>query len=366
MFAFSQSFIPWMLILLLLAFILGFLILLVIDRRLSQIRIQVPKPEVSIVYNQNSQEPFTVQTTEPNTKTETEINTSTNTDTEETSDSNPNTETEKNTTDENPNTNTEETTKKEEEPEKKRPVTQQIKHTPNNPIISSFTNQKKKWSGNISAPPPPSVYASEEYGAMNYPFPSQMTEEQRQAFLLGYPPDMTIQDYMNWLWLYRGQESLLDLVHLQNLERIQAGRSLAQLRPPPPSQAAPLNAQDYFERQYPSLQNKNGNEDKNENQVKYGVASPLNHPTRRGVWAANSDQYANYADNWNVSTMRGEVWNRQNLATKDDAIELMRKLTPQIRTPPPPPDAPSPTDPSASPQLQNAKLTRTRGGNAIV
>jgi hypothetical protein len=335
MFSFSQSLIPWMLILLLLAFILGFLILLVIDRRLSQIRIQVPKPEVSIVYNQNSQEPFTVQnnnTTPPQT---TETNTT------------PETETQ-----------TENTT--ETETEKKRPATQLNNITPSTDSTSSSSiSRKNRWSGNLSAPPPPSVYASDEYGAMNYPFPSQMTEEQRQAFLLGYPPDMTIQDYMNWLWLYRGQESLLDLVHLQNLERIQAGRSLAQLRPPPPSQVAPLNAHDYFERQYPSLQNEN--EDKNENRIKYGVASPLNHPTRRGVWAANSDQYANYADNWNVSTMRGEVWNRQNLATKDDAIELMRKLTPQIRTPPPPPDAPSPTDPSASPQLQNAELTRTRG-----
>ena len=303
MISFSQSFIPWLLVLLLLAFILGFLILLVIDRRLSQIRITVPKPEVLIQWNQ-SKESFT-ENVEQNDKT-----------------NNQNKEPEK-----------------VEKPEK-------------------FEEKKKinvePWSGNLNEPNPPAIYGGDRYGPMNYPFPKDMNHQQRSMFLFGYPPDMTNQDYINWLWLYRGQEGNLDLIHLQNLERLKVGRSLANMAPPAPRQAAPINAQDYFERQYPNLKK----------DVPYGVAVPPNRPTER-VLPANVAQYADMAANWDVATMNGEVWNPE-LGRKTDAIELMRKLTPQIRTPPPPPDAPSPTDPSASPSLQNADITSSRGGNALL
>lgn len=318
MFQFSQSIIPWMLILLLLAFILGFLILLIVDRRLSQIRITVPKPEVHIQWNEksnhNTKESFANEST-PQTEITPEL----------------------------PTTNA--------------PITQEE-------VITTKTDdgvEKKKitvkpWTGNITEPNPPAIYGEDHYGPMNYPFPSEMTEEQRVSFVFGYPADMTTQDYINWLWLYRGQEGNLDLIHLQNLERLKSGRSLANIAPPAPRQAAPINPQDYFERQYPSLNQSS--------QPMYGVAVPPNQPTER-VWAANTVQYADMASNWDVSTMRGDVWNPE-LGRKVDADELMRKLTPQIRTPPPPADARSPVDPSVSPPDQHAAIARNRGGNALL
>lgn len=319
MFQFSQSVIPWMLVLLLLAFILGFLILLVVDRRLSQIRITVPKPEVHIQW---SKESFESQS-EDNSSPKQDVPLS----------------------------------KEEELPSKKEePITEKYEEP-----VKTTQDEKKKitvkpWTGNISLPNPPAIYGEDHYGPMNFPFPSEMTDEQRSMFVFGYPADMTTQDYINWLWLYRGQEGNLDLIHLQNLERLKSGRSLANIAPPAPRQAAPINPQDYFERQYPSLHQAS--------QPLYGVASPPNQPTER-IWAANTVEYADMAANWDVSTMRGEVWNPE-LSRKVDADELMRKLTPQIRTPPPPPNAPSPTDPSASPQDQHATIARTRGGNALL
>lgn len=251
-----------LLILVFVAFIFGFLILLIVDRRLSQIRINVPKPEVTI-------------------------------------------------------------------------------HLPSQPelIKESFISKPEaepiikleSWSGNIQEPSPPAIFDNQTYGPMNYDFPSNLTPEKRRLFLFGYPSDMTLQDYVNWLWLYRGHEGNLDLVHLQNLERLKIGKPIIQQIPPTSRKAPPLNAQDYYERQYP-------------------VAYPPNQPT--GVhWTYNSRDYVDNHNNWNVSTMQGDVYNPE-LGLKMDANRLMKYMTPQIQTPPPPANAPSPVDPNVSPSDQ--------------
>lgn len=307
------------------AVLLVFLILYVIDYRLKQITISVPKPEV-IIHWPPKQEQEQEQKQEQKSTDDIETFVNFVTQEEEVQD--------------------EKKTSKGEGSWLSSWLDKEDQMKPD--IREPFEDDS---SGNLRPPAAPGVFGMRR-GPMNYPEPRDMTAEQRRQFMWGYPADMTMQDYMNWLWLYRGayQESL-DLEHRVNLDRLLDGRTLNTNVPPPTRQVAPLNGQDYFLRQYPGIGSgstyEGGRASEQGTGARYQVASEPN--TVGGIIRpANVNQYANQADNWDVWGQAGHVVNPE-LGRKVDAAELTRKITPQIQTPPPPRDAPAPVDPSASP-----------------
>lgn len=55
------------------------------------------------------------------------------------------------------------------------------------------------------------------YGVTNYADPKDMSEIDYRIFNLNYPSNMTLQDYINWLYSYIDKESQLPYNHLKNL-----------------------------------------------------------------------------------------------------------------------------------------------------
>ena len=57
-------------------------------------------------------------------------------------------------------------------------------------------------------------------GVMNYADPKDMSSMDYNIFVLTYPSNMTLQDYIHWLWCYNGKEYQLTYNHLKNLEKL--------------------------------------------------------------------------------------------------------------------------------------------------
>ena len=54
------------------------------------------------------------------------------------------------------------------------------------------------------------------YGITNYADPYDMTPVDIRLFTLNYPSNMTMQDYINWLWCFKDMEDKLPYNHLKN------------------------------------------------------------------------------------------------------------------------------------------------------
>lgn len=57
------------------------------------------------------------------------------------------------------------------------------------------------------------------YGVTNYPEPCDMSPTDRKAFALSYPKNLTLQDYINWLWTNK-RNTNLSKEHMTNLTKI--------------------------------------------------------------------------------------------------------------------------------------------------
>lgn len=57
-------------------------------------------------------------------------------------------------------------------------------------------------------------------GYMNYPDPYMMTPLDKNYFKYNYQKNLSMQDYVNWLWLYSETEDELPYVHLRNLYKL--------------------------------------------------------------------------------------------------------------------------------------------------
>lgn len=267
-----QSFIGTLIICILIGLLIGILILVIVDRRLSQIRIHVPKPEVqinwpiehmtSVKQDEKREEKLVVKEnfvgSRPEVKEELVYDDS---DTEVEDDD----------------------------------------------VVESFHGDRTRQSG----------------------FAPNMMKTQVQY---GYPANMSLKEYRDWLWMFAGQEDALSLEHRQNFEILKRGGEIR--RVPEAHQIPPLNADDMYIHQYPT-----GGVG-----VNLPMAQRLN-DIKGGVRASNSDEYANASDEWDVWGQSGSIQN-PDLGRKVDANALIRKITPQIRFPPAPFGAPSPTDPS--------------------
>lgn len=126
-------------------------------------------------------------------------------------------------------------------------------------------------------------------GIMNYPDPKDLSEMDYQIFKLNYPSNMTMQDYVNWLYCYKDDESQLPYNHLKNLDKLKRNIPLEEIKgvcPPPGYESSPLESSKYFDKLY-SVNNE------------FKIASHLNSQTGP-ILAYNNDEYSEFSQNLDV------------------------------------------------------------------
>ncbi len=97
------------------------------------------------------------------------------------------------------------------------------------------------------------------YGPCNFVNPRKMAEIDKNFFMQNYRPiNMTLQDYVNWLWLYAGGDvDRLPYEHVKNLIKMQKGEKLIYevgVLPPPIECMPAMNAEDQFNCTYGNLE----------------------------------------------------------------------------------------------------------------
>jgi hypothetical protein len=136
------------------------------------------------------------------------------------------------------------------------------------------------------------------YGVTNYADPYDMSPMDHNLFMLNYPRNMTLQDYINWLYCFVGKEDELPYNHLKNLEKIKMGKKLVYeegVLPPPAYYYPPLTSEDYFDKMY------NGQNELN-------IAAPLNSPTN-AMMGYNYNDYSEFSQNTAVFGTTGKLRN---------------------------------------------------------
>lgn len=123
-------------------------------------------------------------------------------------------------------------------------------------------------------------------GVMNYADPKDMSSIDYNIFVLTYPSNMTLQDYIHWLWCYNGKEYQLTYNHLKNLEKLKNGEQLIEVKgvlPPPGYEKQALTSEEYFNKMY-AINNE------------FNIAASLNSQTGP-MLGANYDQYSEFSQN---------------------------------------------------------------------
>ena len=125
--------------------------------------------------------------------------------------------------------------------------------------FDNYSNNKKKYIENNNNSIKNKVdyqgnNQSQDYGITNYGNPNEMSEVDKSLFINNYPPNMTLQDYINWLLCFKNNKNKLKYIHLKNLELINNGKKLTYeegVIPPPSDEFHKLNnSGDYFEKLY--------------------------------------------------------------------------------------------------------------------
>ncbi len=161
----------------------------------------------------------------------------------------------------------------------------------------------------------------------NYPDLKDMTIVERNAFKFGYPDGMTMQDYVNWLYLFRKTPNLLNLEHNINYQKLTTGVPIHYKKdktPPPAKRLTPLNADDYFNSMYtklPTIPNKSLTYTINED-----VRVAANQGSS-GIMPRNYDDYGDFSQNFDVRGTTGYVYNPE-LADKTDPYFLRNMIGP--------------------------------------
>ena len=155
------------------------------------------------------------------------------------------------------------------------------------------------------------------YGLTNYADPKDMSPVDFKIFNLNYPPNMTLQDYVNWLYCYIDKEDQLPYNHLKNLEKLKLGKELIEetgVLPPPGYYYPALNAKDYFEKMY---------NETNE----FNIAGPLN-STTGPMLGYNYDEYSEFSQNSDLYGSSGTLRNK-DIPLKKDAKKLFNYINPK-------------------------------------
>ena len=161
----------------------------------------------------------------------------------------------------------------------------------------------------------------------NYPSLKEMTIVERNAFKFGYPDGMTMQDYVNWLYLFRKTPNLLNLEHNINYQKLTAGIPVHYKKdktPPPAKRLTPLNADNYFNSMYtktPTIPNESLTYTINED-----VRVSANQGSS-GIMPSNYNDYGDFSQNFDVRGTTGHIYNPE-LADKTDPYFLRNMIGP--------------------------------------
>ena len=145
------------------------------------------------------------------------------------------------------------------------------------------------------------------YGPTNYLDPKDMTNEERLSYKNTYPSNMTLQDYVNWLLLYKNEQQYLSLEHVKNLKKILRGEILvysAGILPPPTKISPPLTSSDYFDNLYI-----------NKNVISNPQIGSIHNEQ---MMAANYNDYGDFKENYNVYGTSGRSDLNPDLPDKKD------------------------------------------------
>jgi len=155
------------------------------------------------------------------------------------------------------------------------------------------------------------------YGITNYSDPYDMSPIDLRLFTLNYPPNMTMQDYINWLWCFKDMEDQLPYNHLKNLMKIKNGQELIQedgVTPPPSYTYPPMDTETYFKQMY------NGANE-------FNIAGPLNSGTGP-MLGANYGEYSEFSQNQNLFGLSGTIRNK-DIYLKENSKKLHDKIFPR-------------------------------------
>lgn len=85
-------------------------------------------------------------------------------------------------------------------------------------------------------------------GRMNYPDPKQMSPIDKKYFKYNYQSNFTLQDYINWLWLYLDIEDELPYIHLKNFLKLKNGNKIDRI--PNHNTSVIKNKEEYYQKIY--------------------------------------------------------------------------------------------------------------------
>lgn len=154
-------------------------------------------------------------------------------------------------------------------------------------------------------------------GLMNYPEPKDLNEMDYNLFKINYPPNMTMQDYVNWLYCYENDEEQLPYNHLKNLYKLKKDIPLEEIKgvcPPPSYENSPLESNKYFDKLY------NVNHE-------FRINNNLNSQTGP-IMAYNSEEYSDFSQNFDV---KGSTSQNRNcdIGVKKNVKELHDYISPK-------------------------------------
>lgn len=92
-------------------------------------------------------------------------------------------------------------------------------------------------------------------GDMNYDDPYLMSPIDKRYFKYNYQPNLTLQDYINWLWIYDTSEEELPYIHMRNLQKLKNNIQLKYqegILPPKSNIQIPKSTEEYFNKMYNS------------------------------------------------------------------------------------------------------------------
>ncbi len=156
------------------------------------------------------------------------------------------------------------------------------------------------------------------YGNTNYADPRTMSIIEKRTFTLNYPQNMTMQDYVNWLYCFIGKEDQLPYNHLKNLEKLKKNIPLIKedgICPPPSQYFPPIDSEKYFQNMY------------NAKNQEVAFAPKLN-STTGSLMGANYNQYSEFSQNFDVYGSTGSIVN-PDIAYKKNAKDLDNIIKPK-------------------------------------
>lgn len=190
--------------------------------------------------------------------------------------------------------------------------------TPSDPDKIKFEDQDKIYINPFHPKESEHVFKPKK----NYQSPEKMTIVERNAYKFGYPDGMTMQDYVDWLFLFKDNPELLNLEHYINYDKLINNVEIKYEKdrtPPPSKKLTPLNSENYFTQMYsepPTMVQSDLRRVEGEVRVSTNQGSITN-----GLLPYNFEKYGDFKQNFDVLGQSGKIYN-EKMADKTDPYFL--------------------------------------------